>query len=478
MMIAAPVLADGQADSSGRYLLIVDTSRSMRHRSKAMLEVVAGLLNSGMDGEMKAGDTLGLWTFNKDLYAGHFPLEIWAPEQQQAIVQRVAAFLKAQSCEKQPSLEKVMPALKQVVQESELITIVVISAGDARVSGTPFDGPINDDFDRWQTDPQNAQVPLVTIIRARHGKMVRCAVKPASEKIELPPLPAPPAVAARPDASQTPAAPPAVPAAPEPPRIGQPLILSGKKLHPQTTNTAPAPAPKPEPPRAQAEPPRSEAAPPQAGTGPAPAQPEPPRAETASGGQVPAPAHLPASPTPTPAPSVPAGSSAFEPVPMAGSYRALAATEPPGTNSGAGVSEGPASRPRPESKPPGQSLGLWARLKAHFRKSPPLAAQVEGASKPQARSLAPPKAGSRPPAPSGGPGRLARLAGSFRAISIPLWKVGVGIVVCCLGFLLLRLRGARQAQTLSLITRSLDRNGMGPDPQGAFRPGAAPRANG
>src|ERR1043166_2884743 len=75
------------AQSSNRWLLVVDTSMSMRDRVKGIGEVVGDLLTTGMHGQMRRGDTLGIWTFNDKLHAGEAPLQIWAPENRQLIAQ-------------------------------------------------------------------------------------------------------------------------------------------------------------------------------------------------------------------------------------------------------------------------------------------------------------------------------------------------------------------------------------------------------
>ena len=67
------------APPSNRCLLIVETSRSMQRRADAVLKTVQDLLTSGLSGQLRQGDTLGLWTFNEDLYAGRFPLQTWSP---------------------------------------------------------------------------------------------------------------------------------------------------------------------------------------------------------------------------------------------------------------------------------------------------------------------------------------------------------------------------------------------------------------
>jgi len=329
LLLAALPLAGQAAGSSGRYLVIVDTSRSMRHRSKAMLRTVEELLNSGMQGELSGGETLGLWTFDQELYTGRFPLQVWTPQERQAIASRTLEFLKAQACQKQPSLDKVIPALEEVVKGSELLTVILISAGDAKMHGTPFDDPINDYYAQWYREQEKGQVPLVTVLRARNGQFIGWSVMPAAGPVEFPPFPPPePAVApagpalarAQPPAleSPPPPAPLPPPAPPLPqPKMAPPLILSGKTLAQNRTPEIPNPHPLPDSAR-QPEDPVAPLAPAEAGhqaSLPKPLEPGPPLALKPLDSRVAAPAApagAPAtsgSPAPMarPAPASPAG---------------------------------------------------------------------------------------------------------------------------------------------------------------------------
>ena len=110
------------ASTSHRWLLIVETSRSMQRRSDAVFESVQGLLTSGMSSQLRPGDTLGVWTYNADLYSGRFQLQTWSPETQQAIVSRTLAFLKSQKYEKKANFDKVLPVLTRVIGDSRLLT--------------------------------------------------------------------------------------------------------------------------------------------------------------------------------------------------------------------------------------------------------------------------------------------------------------------------------------------------------------------
>src|SRR5437667_6721705 len=56
--------------SAGRYLFIVDTSFSMHRRAANTRKVAGDLLLSGLNGQLRPGDTIGVWTFNEKLNAG------------------------------------------------------------------------------------------------------------------------------------------------------------------------------------------------------------------------------------------------------------------------------------------------------------------------------------------------------------------------------------------------------------------------
>src|SRR5208283_4941007 len=91
--VCAQLDAGKAAPPSHRCLLIVETSKSMLRRTNAVHRAVQELLASGLNGQLLAGDTLGVWTFNEDLYAGRFPLQTWSPQAQKDITLRTLTFL-------------------------------------------------------------------------------------------------------------------------------------------------------------------------------------------------------------------------------------------------------------------------------------------------------------------------------------------------------------------------------------------------
>jgi hypothetical protein len=151
-----------------RFLFIVDTSSAMSGCSSATVEDVVELLASDMRGEFRKGDTIGLWTYNDKLHL-EFPMQVWSEADKSAIVDEMAAFLRGRRWEKRAHLEKVMPALNQVIKSSERITVVLISDGTGSIQGTPFDKDINNLQKKYARELRSANMPFVTVLAGRDG---------------------------------------------------------------------------------------------------------------------------------------------------------------------------------------------------------------------------------------------------------------------------------------------------------------------
>ncbi len=223
-----------------RYLLVVETSRLMQRRLDGVLRSVKELMDSGMGGDLQRGDTLGLWTFNEEVYAGRFPLQPWSAEEQSDVTSRVLSFLKAQKYEKQSRLGQVLPALDLVLKNSEFLTVVVVSDGESSLQGSPFDKQVNEIFAQWRERQQQSRMPFVTVLRAEHGKFTAFAATPAPWRVEWPPL--------APEFRAKKAAPKVLPVASQAPKpatsapvVLPPLILSGKKSESKPAGLEPVP---------------------------------------------------------------------------------------------------------------------------------------------------------------------------------------------------------------------------------------------
>jgi hypothetical protein len=219
-----------------RYLLVFDTSSSMKSRAKTVEDAAHALIVSGMYGQLRRGDTIGLWTFDDQLHTGLFPLQVWRPEERGKIAELVASFLANQKYKNKARFDAVMPALGQLVENSETITVLLFSDGETNIQGTPFDAEINSIYAEFR---RRAKV-LITVLRAKRGRLFAATANPAPWAVEFPPYPPEP---------QTTNAPPPKPAAEKPRPMAAPIILDMSKPRPPETNPVPSvsagPAPTP-----------------------------------------------------------------------------------------------------------------------------------------------------------------------------------------------------------------------------------------
>lgn len=173
-----------------RWLLILDTAAAMQERAPASLQTLQALLGSGLQGQLRPGDTIGVWTFGEHLHAGQLPLQVWSGERRRQVATNILRFYAAQKYQHQADLDEVVPVMKRIVRESDVITVIIISDGGEDLHGTPFDPQINGVYMAWREQQQQARMPFVTVLRARRGRIISYAVSPAPWNIELPPLPA------------------------------------------------------------------------------------------------------------------------------------------------------------------------------------------------------------------------------------------------------------------------------------------------
>jgi hypothetical protein len=161
----------------------------MQQRAGGTLNAVGDLLYVGLKKQIHAGDTLGVWTFSDKLYTGRFPLQHWSPQDSRAITERVMGFLTQQTNENQANFDKLLPALGRVLKASPYLTVILVTDGEDFINGTPFDNQINQTYKVWRERQQKAQMPFLTVLRAREGTITDFGVSPAPWPVEMPPLP-------------------------------------------------------------------------------------------------------------------------------------------------------------------------------------------------------------------------------------------------------------------------------------------------
>jgi hypothetical protein len=234
--------ANSFAQSSNRWLLVFNTSASMRDRVKGMETVTYDLLTTAMHGTLRAGDTIGIWTYNNELHAEEAPLQKWTPSAAPEISKNTLQFIDKHSYEKTAAFSDVLTNMLRVISISEVITVILISDGTDSITGTPFDSQIASFYKTNSSKQKKAHMPVVTIFRGEKGVITTNTLALTPWPVDIPMVPVPPV-------SQTVVQkpPPVAPAKPVPS-----LVIIGKKaettFNPPTDSPEHAGEPAPQPP--------------------------------------------------------------------------------------------------------------------------------------------------------------------------------------------------------------------------------------
>ncbi len=234
---------------NGRYLLIFDTSSAMKKRLPATQYAVERLFFSMMNGQLHPGDSIGVWTFDRNLRAGQFPLVDWLPQNDAAIAAGITNFIARQRYSRSTRFDAIMPDVNKLVQSSKRLTVLIFCDGAGEMQGTPFDQGINNIFKQNERALKGADQTYIIVLRSQFGQYTGYTVNSSATGVNFPgfpPLPAPPKPATPPETNPLPAK-----NEPNPPPVIHlpPLVIVGTNvgtnlipaIPPPTTSSNPPP---------------------------------------------------------------------------------------------------------------------------------------------------------------------------------------------------------------------------------------------
>jgi hypothetical protein len=224
--------------NANRFLFIFDTSAEMKKRLPAVRVEVNDLFSMSLGGQLHAGDSLGVWTFDRDLRTGQFPLQHWNPEDAATIASDINKLVGRQHYANATRFGALQPQLNQLIQNSARLTVLIFCDGGDEIKWTPFDTGINQVFQQRLAEQKKARQPFILVLRTQFGEYAGCTMNfpPGMVSVpEFPPLPKP----------APPSQPPPAPVIKPP--VGPPLIIVGTKVG---TNWPPATEPPSPPPPA------------------------------------------------------------------------------------------------------------------------------------------------------------------------------------------------------------------------------------
>jgi hypothetical protein len=226
--------AKGLGQSSNRWLFIFNTSAAMRDRARGVEAVTEDLLTTAMHGNMRSGDTVGIWTYNKELRSEEAPLQIWDPEMADSVTGHTLEFLSRHRYANTAAFGDVLTNMFRVIKISDVITVILVSDGSDPIKGTPFDARLSAFYKKNYQSQKKAHMPVVTIFRGVAGRITTNTLSLAPWPVDMPLIP-PPAVPRPVIAKAATPKPGPVPNPPPAPLVPS-LVIIGKKaenvLHP------------------------------------------------------------------------------------------------------------------------------------------------------------------------------------------------------------------------------------------------------
>lgn len=217
--LAALVLfshASAQTAAPQRWLLIFDTAATMKKFLPATTAELQNLFFDSISGQIRAGDSIGVWTFGKKLSAGEYPQLTWMPAQAAADAASLTIFLNNQHYVDKTTYAALHPALDKVIAHSQRLTVIIFCDGRDNLKLTPYDKEINQTFREIKAVRKDIKVPFVLVVRTQEGQFVGATVNVPPGSLDLPPFPLLPqpveTVPANPAQPPVNAPPPVVPA--------------------------------------------------------------------------------------------------------------------------------------------------------------------------------------------------------------------------------------------------------------------------
>ncbi|MGA2802414.1 MAG: hypothetical protein ABSE97_08630 [Verrucomicrobiota bacterium] len=238
-----------------RYLLVFDTSSAMKKRLSATQAAVNRLSFSMMNGQLQPDDSIGVWTFDRKLRAGQFPLQRWLPENAATIASNITTFVKQEHYSKSTRFDAIMPFLDRLVRDSDRLTVLIFCDGNGKIQGTPFDDAINASFTQNQRAFGEMKQTFIIVLRTQFGQYIGYTMNSSATGVnfpEFPPLPQPPAPPPTVKTNPSPPPPPPVVEAPPlvivgtnvgtnllPPTKSRPVLTNPPLTNPPPTNPPP-----------------------------------------------------------------------------------------------------------------------------------------------------------------------------------------------------------------------------------------------
>lgn len=189
MFLGSRAMAQALLEPPQRWLLIFDTSATMKNWLPATTTEVQNVFISSMSGRLHEGDSVAVWTFDKKLRTGDYPVIAWVPSLAASEASDLVSFLNKTHYLNSTRFAALAPALKQVIAHSQRLTIVIFSDGMDELKLTPYDQDINQAFKQLKEARKKLKNPFVVVVRTQEGQFVGATLNLPPGGLDFPSFP-------------------------------------------------------------------------------------------------------------------------------------------------------------------------------------------------------------------------------------------------------------------------------------------------
>lgn len=182
MVAASAAPSEPPKPTGNRYLLVVDTSSAMGKLEHGGRQAVFDLIHSGLQEMMRPGDTFGVWTFQEEVYAGVFPIQVWNPAERVALASRVGTFLKGHPYKGKARLDAAFSRVMTLVRGVKDVNIIFVCSPNAQTKDL---GP----FPAWEQQApraKKAKKPVIIGMAALDGQIAHRSIVIEGDPLDLP----------------------------------------------------------------------------------------------------------------------------------------------------------------------------------------------------------------------------------------------------------------------------------------------------
>jgi hypothetical protein len=172
-----------------QFLLVVDTSQSMRSREESLVRTVRALVQSGFNGQIEEGDIFGIWTFTSELHTNRFPAHLWEPRRRALHAEMAVQFISEEKFLGRTEFRSTAEELSRWVARQENALVLLISDGEDQIVGIPNDIEINNYIIPRRARARAAKRVFLISMLVRQGRITEWVGYEGLGKLDLPLLP-------------------------------------------------------------------------------------------------------------------------------------------------------------------------------------------------------------------------------------------------------------------------------------------------